>query len=48
MVAERHPYDTRKKIEGIEVGYYQSENVTGKEYSFEIAGVGSAQSNGIA
>lgn len=48
MAVERHPYDSRKKVEGVEAGYWQTENVTGREYSFEIAGVGSAQSNGIA
>lgn len=47
MAVERHPYDSRAKIEGMEAGYYQSERVVGPEYAFKIAGVNSAQSNGI-
>jgi hypothetical protein len=47
LAVERHPYDTRRKIVGIEAGYYQDEKVTGPEYAVAIAGVNSAQSNGI-
>lgn len=47
MAVERHPYDTRNKVEGIEVGYYQTEVVTGAGYAFKIAGINSAQSGGI-
>jgi len=47
MIVERHPYDTRRKVEGIEVGYYQNEYVVGAGYAAAIAGVNSAQSNGI-
>lgn len=47
MAVLRHPYDTRKKVEGIEVSYYQDEKVTGSEYGALLLGVGSAQSNGL-
>lgn len=47
MVVERHPYDSRRKVEGIEAGYYQDEKITGASFGCAIAGVGSAQSNGI-
>jgi len=42
MVGERHPYDTRKKAEEIEVGYYQDEKVVGPEYGFLITAVTSS------
>lgn len=42
MQVERHAYDTKKKSESVEAGYYQSEKVTGKEYSFLITAVTSA------
>jgi hypothetical protein len=48
LVIERHPYDSRKKIETIEAGYYQDEKVTGTAFAALLSGVGSAQSNGIA
>lgn len=44
MQVERHPFDTRKKSEEIEVGYYQDEKVTGKEYGYLIAAVNSSTS----
>lgn len=47
MVVERHAYDTRRKVEGIEVGYYQDEKVTGTEYAALFSGVASAQAGGI-
>ena len=42
MVAERHPYDTRRKTEEIEIGYYQDEKVTGASYGFLIQAVNSS------
>jgi hypothetical protein len=47
LAVERHPFDSRKKIEGIEAGYYQAEKVTGSDYAIAIAGVNSAQAGGI-
>lgn len=41
MVAERHPYDTKKKKYEVEVGYFQDERVTGSEYAFLIQSVNS-------
>jgi hypothetical protein len=43
----RHPYDTRRRVEGIEVQYYQDERITGVDYGALILGVGSAQANGL-
>jgi hypothetical protein len=43
----RHPYDTRKKVEGVEVSYYQDERITGFDYASLLLGVGSAQANGL-
>lgn len=48
LVVERHPYDSRKKIETVEAGFYQDEVVTGQSFAATMAGVGSAQSNGLA
>lgn len=47
MAAIRHPYDTRKKVDGIEVQYYQDEKITGSDYGALLLGVGSAQANGL-
>lgn len=47
LVVERHPYDTRKKVETIEAGYYQDERVTGSDYAVKIGGVNSGQANGL-
>lgn len=47
LVVERHPYDTRKKVETIEAGYYQDERITGSDYAVKIGGVNSAQANGL-
>lgn len=47
MVVERHPYDSHTKVDAIEAGYYQTEKVTGSAYALKIAGVNSAQANGI-
>lgn len=43
----RHPYETRKGVDGIEMRYYQDEKITGSEYGALIVGVGSAQANGL-
>jgi hypothetical protein len=47
MSVERHPFDSKRKTETVEVGYYQDEKITGSDYGALILGVGSAQSNGI-
>lgn len=43
MMVERHPFDSRKKSEEVEVGYYQDEVITGDDYGFLIVGVNSSQ-----
>jgi hypothetical protein len=48
LVAERHPFDTRRKVETVEVGYYQTEEVVGSAYGALLLGVGSSQANGLA
>lgn len=47
MTVERHPYDSKRKTETVEVGYYQDEIITGKDYGALILGVNSAQGGGI-
>jgi len=47
MIAERHPFDSRRKVETVEVGYYQDEKVTGSDYGALLLGVGSSQGSGI-
>lgn len=47
LAVERHPYDTKHKVESIEAGYYQDEKVTGAALGFLFLGVGSAQSGGL-
>lgn len=47
MVVERHPFDTKRKEDLIEAGYYQDEKITAATLGHLILGVGSAQSNGI-
>lgn len=42
MQAERHPFDTKRKVEEVEVGYYQVEKVTGAEYAFTLLAVNSS------
>ena len=42
MQVERHPFDTRKKTEEVEVGYYQDEVITGAEYGFLMTSVNSS------
>lgn len=39
---ERHPYDTRKKAEEVEVGYYQDEKVTTASYGHLLVAVNSS------
>lgn len=36
MVVERHPYDTKKKVDTIEAGYYQDEKVVGADYCVKM------------
>lgn len=48
LQAERHPYDSRRKVETVEVGYYQDEVVTGIPYAATLIGVSSAQASGLA
>jgi hypothetical protein len=43
----RHPFDSKTRIEEIEVSYYQDERITGSAYGALLLGVGSAQSNGL-
>ena len=42
LQVERHPYDSKKKAQDIEVGYYQDEVITGDEYGFLITNVTSS------
>jgi hypothetical protein len=42
MQVERHPYDSRKKSEEIEVGYYQDEVITASTYAFLLDAVNSS------
>lgn len=42
MQVERHPYDTKRKSESVEVGYYQDEVITGSEYGFLMTAVNSS------
>lgn len=41
MQVERHPFDTKRKSQEIEVGYYQDEKVVGPEYAYVIRAVNS-------
>lgn len=47
FAAIRHQYDTRKRVDGLELQYYQDEKITGSEYGALLLGVGSAQANGL-
>jgi len=42
MAIERHPYDSRRKAEEVEAGYYQDEKITGAAYGFLLAAVNSS------
>jgi hypothetical protein len=48
MATIRHDFASRERVDGVEVQYYQDEKITGVEYSAMLAGVGSAQANGLA
>lgn len=39
---ERHDYDTKRKSQDVEVGYYQDEKITGAEYGFLLTNVTSS------
>lgn len=47
MAVIRHPFESRTRVDGIELQYYQDERVTGSEYGVLISGVGSSQSGGL-
>jgi hypothetical protein len=47
LAVERHPYDSKRKVESIEAGYYQDEKITSSALGALLVGVGSAQSNGL-
>lgn len=47
MVVERHPFDSRKKVETIEVGYYQDEQITGSDYGALIRSVNVSTGTGL-
>lgn len=42
LTVERHPYDSRKKAEEVEVGVYQDEKITGATYGFLLTAVNSS------
>ncbi len=42
MQVERHAFDTKRKSEEVEVGYYQGEKVTGTEYAYTLLAVNSS------
>jgi len=42
LVVERHAYDSRKKAEEVEAGYYQDEKITGASYAFLLTAVNSS------
>ena len=43
MYVIRHPYDSKKHVRALEVGYYQAEKIVSKSLSFLIRAVGSSQ-----
>ena len=43
MQVERHPYDSRHKVDEVEVGYYQAEKITSAPLAFLVANVSSSQ-----
>lgn len=47
MVVERHAFDSRRKVQGIECGYYQDERVTGAAFAAAINALTSSGSIGI-
>jgi hypothetical protein len=48
LSVERHPYDSKRKSQTLEVGFYQDEKITSSALGALILGVGSSQANGIA
>jgi len=42
LTVERHPYDSRKKAEEVEVGVYQDEKITGASYGYLLVAVNSS------
>lgn len=48
LAVERHPYDSKRKCQTLEVGFYQDEKITSSALGALLLGVGSSQSNGIA
>ena len=42
LTVERHPYDSRKKAEEVEVGVYQTEKIVGSSYAFLLTAVNSS------
>lgn len=47
MQAEVHPFDTRRKSEEVELGYYQDEKVTASPLAFLITDVHSSTGSGL-
>lgn len=47
LAAERHPYDSRRKVETVEVGYYQDEVLTGAAYGALLTDVTVSASGGL-
>lgn len=47
LSVERHPYDSKRKIESIEAGYYQDEKITSSALGALLLGVNSAQGGGL-
>ena len=47
LSVERHAYDTKRKEDLIEAGYYHDEKITASTLGHLLLGVGSAQANGI-
>lgn len=43
MQVERHPYDTRRHCDEVEIGYYQDEVITAKPLGFLVSNVTSSQ-----
>lgn len=47
FAVERHPFESKTKLDSVEAGYYQDERVTGSALGALLVGVGSAQANGL-
>lgn len=47
MTVERHPFDSKKKVETVEVGYYQDEQITGSDYGALIRAVDVSTGTGL-